>query len=130
MATLRDKIEKAAMELADARRSLDVAERNFRSLMDQIPAVDTKPQISEKDKFAQEQLFARSEVRNHGKWGLTNADKVLAVISSIPNKSWTYDEMVMQLPSIKKSALRVIVYTLRKKGKVTSEQYGAIKAVT
>lgn len=121
MANLKDRIEKAALELADARERFEHAQENFDSLI---------AMVSEQAKGSDPDRHEDNPVQNGPKNGpLTNPEKVMRVLNSIPRKAWNYDELVAEIPSIKKSAMRVIIYNLKKNNKVTSEEYGTFKSV-
>ena len=121
MASIHQKIEKAAVELAQCRERFETAQRNFDSLL---------KLVSEPPKGADEQETPEPNKSSENKndlGGLTLGDQLCALLRGNPKKEWGYKEISKHLPGVKMPALRVLIWTLKQKGRIVSAGYGLVK---
>jgi hypothetical protein len=121
MATLAEQIERAALELARAREVFQAAQGKFDALLGQL-------QQSRKPDSGQQQPTGDTVQDGGNGAPPTRAEQLIALLNTNPDRRWTYEELLPKMGGMKLPALRVLVYTLKKKGKIESSGYGQIKA--
>ena len=109
MANIKEKIEQAAIELAQARDRLNIAQRKFDELINSVTSQPQNGSVLEKGK-ANPVPQSRSY--------MTLAEQLIAMMQKDASKSWGYDDFFKQLPHVKKPAMRVLIYGLKHKGKI------------
>jgi hypothetical protein len=118
MASIADKIEKAAIELARTRAAFEYAQSYFNSLI--APA--TKQNFSDS---IEKSVTIQKNVTNDS--DLTLSEKLLLHMKSKPESAIDYDEIQKVLPGVKMPALRVIIFNLKKNDKIVSAGHGLFK---
>jgi hypothetical protein len=121
MATISEKIEKAALELSQARARFNLAQRNFDVLLGQVP-------VSNKGDKPQSQQNEEGQASVDAGEPQTRADQLIALLNSNPRKSWTYAEALPRMTGMNMPALRVLVFQLKKRGAISPAGYGMFKA--
>ncbi len=106
MASLKDKLQAAAVKIAECEQSLRAAKGEFDALFKQASANKAR-----KGKQADPLSQMMENV------SATNSDEQISeLLRTEPNREWSYDDIALKLPSIPRSSVRVFLYKLQKEG--------------
>jgi hypothetical protein len=103
MANIKDKLQQAAVRVADLKRQLNLAQDEFDVLYEQV----------EGGKINQEHAGVNAEDLTE-----TSIEQVASLLKSNPEKEWGYDELSKELPNIPRTSIRVFLYKLRAENRV------------
>jgi molecular chaperone DnaK (HSP70) len=117
MATVKEKLQQAAVKVEDARRQLEQAENEFDALFKQV----SKGKKSKTD-IGDVPDVDLSTVD-------TSINQIAALIKGKPDKEWNYDEISAELPSIPRPSIRVFLYKLKDEKQVLKVSRGKWKAM-
>jgi hypothetical protein len=106
----KQKFEDAAVELANAKRTLADAQANFDALFKQL-------------KRGGNSASAETELPENA------SEQIIAALKSDAGKEWSYGELETALPAIAKNSLRALLYKLKSGNKVQKAGRGKWKAL-
>ena len=127
---LKQKLQEAAIEVANLKRMLVEAERNFDALYKQVTsgakAKKNTPTDGTNDENSQDEtikLFGNmiSPAANF-------TDRIGALLISEPNKEWSYADIKKKLPDVPNTTIPSLLFRLKKNGKAVKSGRGKWKA--
>ena len=131
MAAINVKIEKAAVELAEARRKFSEAESKYEALLQQyareMNANPASPKPTIDNNSDKEERSITSDASDNG-IDATLSYKIVTLIKTDRNKRWRLREVHSGIPNAKLQNLRQTLYRLVNSGKVKKAGYGKFKA--
>ena len=119
MATVKEKLQQAAVKVEDARRQLEQAEKEFDSLFKQVSRGNAKKQKTDLGDIPDVDLSTVD----------TSINQIAALIKCSPDKEWNYDEISAELPSVPRASIRVFLYKLKDEKQVLKVGRGKWKAM-
>jgi hypothetical protein len=120
MSNIGEQVEKAAVELAQARERLQAAQSNFDRLLKTVSEMPKQPDLLEAQR-------EKGTIRHIDNGVATREDQLMELLNANPKKSWSYMDALPQMTGMKLPALRVLVFALKKKGRIVSPGYGRFK---
>jgi hypothetical protein len=123
---LKQKLQEAAIEVAGLKRMLAEAERNFDLLYKQATSGSKGKKISPADSTNSDDEN-KSVQKTLSQLAANFTDRVLALLTSEPDKEWGYDDILKELPGIQKTTLPTLLFRLKKAGKVAKVGRGLWK---
>lgn len=132
MPSIKEQLQEAAVELYQAKFNMNEAQEKFDALFERIAAgTRAKGQKNSRAatlKAAQEQASLLEVNSTRTTQPTKVSDKIQAVLNSIPNRKWTYDEITAQLPETTRNTIRALLFKLKKDGKAQKAGRGRWKA--
>jgi uncharacterized coiled-coil protein SlyX len=115
MAGIKQKIEDAALELAEAKRRLADAQDKFDALFKQIKRGGNSATAG--------QTTDEPELPENA------SEQIITTLKSDTGKEWSYAALETALPKIAKNSLRALLYKLKRANKVQKAGRGKWKAM-
>jgi hypothetical protein len=115
MASLKQKLEDAAVQLVDAKRRLGEAQEKFDALFKQIKRGGNSTSAGQ---TTEETALPENA-----------SERILTALKGDPSKEWTYGELEKALPDIPGNSLRALLYKLKGGNKVQKAGRGKWKAI-
>ncbi len=115
MATLKQKFEDAAIELAEAKRKLAEAQAKFDALFKQIKRGSVSAPAG--------------QTTDETVLPLNASEQIIAVLKSDVNKAFGYGEIELRCSEIPKNSIRALLYKLKGANKVQKAGRGKWKAM-
>ena len=120
MASLKQKLEQAALRLAAAKSEFDSARADWDALYKQ--AVSGGRQRKGGASVGTDQEDQNVFINEGNERNASNG--ILEVLRSNPQKEWNYDEISEKLPSTPRTSIRVFLYKLQKDKKAVKAGRG------
>jgi len=124
---LKEKLQRAAVEVERAEQLLIQAERYYDALFRQVSSGSKAQKSWPNEKVSNS--GSKTQMRLVKKPRVKFTDRLEALILSEPNKEWSYTEIFKTLPDIPTETVRSLLFRLKKAGKVTQAKRGKWKAV-
>ena len=127
---LKQKLQEAAIEVADLKRMLADAERNFDALYKQVTS-GAKAKKSSPTEGVNDQSYQDEAIKIFAKAFQPAAnftDRIEALLISEPNKEWSYGDIKQKLPDIPNTTVPSLLFRLKKNGKAIKAGRGKWRA--
>lgn len=115
MASPKQKLERAAEELVEAKQRLKAAQEQFDALYRQVVSGARSKKTSGNNTLAEAASRTARTIEIVSEISATN--RILDVLETDANKGWGYPEIEKILPDIPKNSIRALLYKLKKDGK-------------
>ena len=120
MATVKEKLQQAAVKLEDLRRQVKQAESEFDALFKQVSRGATR-----KAKNGSPELPLDTDLSTVD----TSIEQIAGVMKSQPDKEWHYDDISTALPDVPRTSIRVFLYKLKNEERVQKVGRGKWKYI-
>src|SRR5687768_9178472 len=125
MASLKQKLEQAAFELAEAKATVNVKQQAFDALYRQVASGAKSRRAPTSSVILDSPNGATNGVASEDE--LTMTDQIMSVLVSDRNKAWNYAEIHTAVPNVPVSSIRALLFRLKRHGKAEKAGRGKWK---